>query len=158
MNFLTKIMLAVALFASLTAWSQNKYRCMVQMTNYTGEGAYLVISLINPQEQYEKTLYVMGDDNQWYDSLKEWFLFFDAQKPNIDAITGASIAGGERKSITFEIDESKLDKGYKIRFETAVEDQKYYVTDAEIPFVSDQITAKNEGKGYIRYVKLAKVQ
>ena len=35
---------------------------MLQMVNYTGEKAYIVVSLINPKGQYEKTLYMMGPD------------------------------------------------------------------------------------------------
>lgn len=158
MNTLHKLIITLILCCSVTAWSQNKYRCMVQMTNYTGEGAYLVISLVNPEGKYQQTLYMMGDDPEWYDSLKQWFSFYYAEKTDIDAITGASITGGDRKSVVLEIDADKLDKGYKIRFETAVEDQKYYVTDAEVPFTSQGITSKTEGKGYIRYVKFIKVE
>ncbi|RZK67235.1 MAG: DUF2271 domain-containing protein, partial [Pedobacter sp.] len=46
-------------------------------------------------------------------------------------------------------------KGYKLRFETAVEDNKYYVKDAEIPLTTEGLAAKTEGTGYIRYVRLS---
>ena len=36
----------------------SKYKCMIQMTNYMGEGAYVVISLIDSKGAYDKTLYV----------------------------------------------------------------------------------------------------
>ncbi len=36
------------------------------MTNYMGEGAYIVVSLIDSKGAYEKTLYVMGSDKKWY--------------------------------------------------------------------------------------------
>ncbi|MNY77257.1 hypothetical protein D3C86_2170950 [compost metagenome] len=58
---------------------------------------------------------------------------------------------------TLEIDDSKINKGYKLRFETAVEDQKYYVTDIEVPLSTEGIADKTEGKGYIRYVRLNKI-
>ena len=48
----------------------SKYKCMLQMSNYVGEGAYIVVSLINPKGQYEKTLYVMGDDKKMVQRLK----------------------------------------------------------------------------------------
>ena len=51
-----------------------------------------------------------------------------------------------------------MNKGYKLRFETAVEDQNYHVTDVEIPLTTTAVTQRTEGKGYIRYVKLNKVQ
>ena len=58
--------LSIALFSFTTINTSTKYKCMVQMTNYVGEGAYVVISLINPDGHYEKTLYVQGDDEEWY--------------------------------------------------------------------------------------------
>ncbi|WP_374541424.1 DUF2271 domain-containing protein [Flavobacterium sp.] len=134
----------------------SKYKCMLQMSNYVGEGAYIVVSLINPKGQYEKTLYVMGDDKKWYKDLKEWFKFYNKKK-KVDAKTGASVAGGDRSVTVLEIDDSKLNAGYKIRFESAVENQKYHVTDVEIPLTKEGLAEKTEGKGYIRFVKLSKM-
>jgi hypothetical protein len=134
-----------------------KYKCMLQMSNYMGEGAYVVVSLINAKGEYEKTLYVMGDDKKWYSSLKEWNKFHTKKAEDISAKTGASVTGGDRSITTIEIDNSKINKGYKLRFESAVEDQKYYVNDLEIPLTTEGLAAKTEGKGYIRYVRLNKI-
>lgn len=135
----------------------SKYKCMLQMANYMGEGAYIVVSLINSKGEYEKTLYVMGDDKKWYNSLKEWHKFNSKKPSNISAITGASVTGGDRSITTIEIENSKINHGYKLRFESAVEDQKYHVNDVEIPLTTAGIAAKSEGKGYIRYVRLSKI-
>ena len=135
----------------------SKYKCMLQMANYMGEGAYIVVSLINSKGEYEKTLYVMGDDKKWYKSLEEWNKFQTAKPADISAKTGASVTGGDRSITTIEIDDSKINKGYKLRFESAVEDQKYYVNDIEIPLTTEGLAAKTEGKGYIRYVRLNKI-
>lgn len=135
----------------------SKYKCMLQMANYMGEGAYIVVSLINSKGEYEKTLYVMGDDKKWYKSLKEWNKFQTAKPTDISAKTGASVTGGDRSITTIEIDDSKINKGYKLRFESAVEDQKYYVNDLEIPLTPEGLADKTEGKGYIRYVRLNKI-
>lgn len=126
---------------------------MIQLTNYNGEGAYIVVSLINPQGKYEKTLQVLGDDPEWYSDLPEWWKFY-GKRQTIDAITGATISGGERAIKVIEIEDSKLNKGYKIRFETAVEDQKYHVADAEFELTSESVKSKVDGKGYIRYVRM----
>lgn len=126
------------------------------MSNYMGEGAYVVVSLINPKGEYEKTLYVMGDDKEWYNSLKEWYKVYSKRPTDISAITGASVTGGDRSVTTFEIDNTKVNKGYKLRFETAVEDQQYHVDDVEIALTDEGLAARTEGKGYIRYVKLSK--
>jgi hypothetical protein len=159
MKLLFKLTFAFALFLTLKTQAQEaKYKCLLQTTNYKGLEAYVVVSLINPSGQYEKTLYVMGPDKQWYNGFKEWHKQMAKKNEKLSAITGASIAPGDRSITTITIDESKLDKGYKLRFETAVEDQNYHVTDVEIPLTTVGLTQKTEGKGYIRYVKLSKVQ
>jgi len=135
----------------------HKYKCLLQMNNYIGEGAYIVVSLISPQGQYEKTLYIMGEDQRWYNTLKEWHKFY-SKKKSVDAKTGASVAGGDRSTTTLEIEDSKIDKGYKLRFETAVEDQDYYVKDLEIPLTTQTLSGKNSGTGYINYVRFSKIQ
>jgi len=149
---------AFTILLSLQATAQtSKYKCMLQMSNYAGEGAYIVVSLINPKGDYDQTLYVMGDDKKWYKTLKEWHKFYSKRPTDISAKTGASVTGGDRSMTTLEIDDSKINKGYKLRFETAVEDQKYYVTDLEVPLTTEGIADKTEGKGYIRYVRLNKI-
>lgn len=157
MKLLSRISLALLILCSFQANAQAvKYKCMLQMSSYMGEGAYVVVSLINPQGGYEKTLYVMGDDKQWYNTLKEWHKFA-SKKPAESARTGASVTAGDRSITTFELDTAKMNKGYKLRFETAVEDQKYHVNDIEIPVTTDGLVQKTEGKGYIRYVKLSPI-
>lgn len=133
----------------------SKYKCMIQMSNYPGEGAYIAVSLINPKGEYEQTLYVLGRDKKWYPDLKEWWRFQKAKKQNISAITGASVAGGERSVNVLEIEDSKLNAGYKLRFEAAVENQQYNVKDTELLLTTESVSGKTDGTGYIRYVRLA---
>jgi hypothetical protein len=157
-SLLKKTLVALIILLSFQITAQTrKYKCMLQMSNYVGEGAYIVVSLINAKGEYEKTLYVMGDDKKWYKTVKEWHKFQSKKPENISAKTGASVTGGDRSITTIEIDDSKINKGYKLRFETAVEDNKYYVSDAEVPLTTEGLAAKTEGKGYIRYVRLNKI-
>lgn len=161
MNTLMKTALALAfgiIFMSSVAAQSSKYKCMIQMNAYEGEAAYVIISLINPQGGYEKTLSVLGPDKQWYNTLKEWYKFQNKTKEKLHAVTGASVGGGDRAVRVVEIDHDKLNKGYKLRFESAVEEQKYHTTDAEVALTTDGITARTNGKGYIRFVKLTKAQ
>lgn len=146
-------------FLSFQTFAQTaKYKGMLQMTNYNGLEAYVVVTLVDPKGNPEKTLYMMGPDKKWYNGFKQWFAKLSNKKENLNAITGASVAGGDRSIFNFSVDESKLNKGYKIRFESSVEDQKNYTNDLEIPFTTDDITKKTDGTGYIRYVKLSKAQ
>lgn len=152
---LLQISLLVLLF-SLSANAQKtgttKFKCMVQMTNYPGEGAYVVASLIDPKGQYEKTLFMLGQDKKWYHDLKEWYKAL-GKKPVPTAVTGASVAGGDRSVQVVEIDNAQLDAGYTIRFESAVENQEYHQKDAEVPLTKENVSGKTDGKGYIRYVR-----
>jgi hypothetical protein len=160
-NLLKTALLSLALILArpVTTFAQNagtaKYKCMIQMTNYMGEGAYIVISLINSKNAYNKTLYVLGSDKKWYNSLKEWHKFQSKKPANISAITGASVTEGDRSVNVLEIESSKINAGYKIRFESAVEDKNYYVKDLEIPLTTEALSAKNEGTGFIRYVRFS---
>lgn len=144
----------LALFGFKNSPESNTYKCMIQMTNYNGEGAYVVISLLNPEGQYEKTLYVQGDDEEWYHDIPEWWAFFGKKRNNIDAITGATISGGKRTITVIEIEKAKIDTGYSIRFETAVEDQEYYKNDVEFKLTSKSVKNKTEGNGFIRYIRM----
>lgn len=138
-----------------SAQKATKYKCMVQMTNYIGEGAYIVVSLVDAKGAYEKTLHVMGSDKKWYADLKEWHKFYKKNPTNISAITGASVSGGDRSVTVLEIEDSKINAGYKLRFETAVEDKEYYVKDLEVDLTTAGIAGKTEGTGFIRYVRLS---
>ncbi|MDX8554739.1 DUF2271 domain-containing protein [Tenacibaculum sp. 1B UA] len=150
----------IALFITvltLMAFNTNDsatYKCMIQMKNYTGEGAYIAISLLNPNGEYEQTLYVQGDDEEWYSDITEWWKFQGKVRTDIDAITGATISGGNRAITVLKIDNDKIDKGYKIRFESAVEDQEYYKDDVEFELTTDNLKGKFEGNGFIRYIRL----
>mgnify|MGYP003594029198 FL=1 len=80
-NLIKKLVgLVVILMATATFAQTTKYKTMIQMNNYTGKEAYVVISLINPKGQYEKTLGVLGTDNEWYNTLKEWHKFNSKKK------------------------------------------------------------------------------
>jgi len=130
------------------------YKCMIQLTNYEGEGAYLVVSLLNADGEYDQTLYVQGDDNEWYRDIEEWWTYYGSVRPDIDAITGATVSGGERSLTVLKIPKNKIDAGYKIRFESAVEDQEYYKDDVQFELTSESLKSKLEGKGFIRYIRM----
>ncbi|SHJ39983.1 DUF2271 domain-containing protein [Aquimarina spongiae] len=151
-SFLMIIIFAFSSFKTTT--ESTKYKCLIQMVNYTGEGAYVVISLLDADGNYKKTLHVQGEDEEWYHDIPEWWSFYGKRRPDIDAITGATISGGERAISVIEIENDKIDTGYKIRFETAVEDQEYYKDDIQFELTSETIKSKIEGKGFIRYVRM----
>lgn len=161
MKRIYKILLALAVVCLLQQQvfarkgGSTKYKCLIQMTNYMGEGAYVVVSLIDSKGNYEKTLYVMGSDKKWYPNLKSWHKFHSKKPSDISATTGASVTGGDRSVKVIEIEDAKINAGYKLRFETAVEDKPYYEKDVEVPLTTEGLSAKTDGTGYIRYVRFS---
>ncbi|HET8804653.1 MAG TPA: DUF2271 domain-containing protein [Aequorivita sp.] len=148
------ILLASFLIVGFTTTEKKPVKCMIQMTNYTGEGAYVIVSLMNPKGEYEETLNVLGKDPEWYSEISEWWKFYGKRRPNIDAISGETISGGERTVSVLQIPTDKIDKGYSLRFETSVEDVKYYKDDLQFPLTTENLKSKKEGKGFIRYVRM----
>lgn len=153
-----KILFVITLCFSFLGFSQTKYKCMLQMSSYQGEAAYVVVSLVNAEGEYIKTLGVLGDNRKWYRHFKNWFSFYRSNRENIDSITGASITGGDRRTIDIELDKELMDKGYAIRFESAVEGKEYYKKDVEVPFSKKKMFVKNEGSGYVKYVKFKEIK
>ncbi|WP_417559028.1 DUF2271 domain-containing protein [Mesoflavibacter zeaxanthinifaciens] len=151
---ITSLLVFVFVITAFTTTNSTKYKCMIQMKNYSGEGAYIVVSLLNPKGEYVKTLYVQGDDEEWYHDITEWWNFQGKVHAQIDAITGATISGGNRAISHINIENDKIDKGYKIRFETAVEDKEYFKDDVEFELTSETVKSKIEGKGFIRYIRM----
>lgn len=152
------ILALISTFITFSAFVKDapvSYKCMIQMKNYTGEKAYVVITLINPEGAYEKTLYIQGDDKEWFPDVKNWWKFSNDINENLDAISGATIGNGERNIISLGFNPNHIDAGYKIRFESAVENQEYYSVDAEIELNSATINTKVDGQGYIRYIRMA---
>ena len=150
--------LFISIFTISASAQTSKYKCLVQMNSYRGEAAYVIISLVTPQGAYDKTLYVLGSDKQWYNTLKQWHKYQTKTKAKLSAITGASVAGGDRAVHVIELEDAKINKGYKLRFESAVEEQKYHVADVEIPLTTEGLAERATGDGYVRFVKLSKVQ
>ena len=136
----------------------KKFKCLIQMKNYSGEGAYIIISLIKPNGDYEKTIYVHGDDSEWYYEMTSWWKFYGKKRPNIDGITGGTISGGERAMSVLKIDASKINSGYKLRFESAVENENYYEKDIEFKLTSSNLKNKFNGKGFIRYIRILELR
>ncbi|SFU74125.1 Predicted protein [Pustulibacterium marinum] len=156
-----KLNIAISIFVSLVCLSftsepfQEKeltVKCLVQTKKYAGEGAYIAISLVDEAGNYQKTLYVIGDEERWYDSLVNWYTSI-GKDSDVDAISGATITPGDRSVIAFKIAQTYVDKGYSIQVESAVEHNKYYENELRIPLTTENLNGSHEGTGYLRYVR-----
>lgn len=131
-----------------------KYKCLIQMVSYKGEKAMVVVSLIKPDGSYEKSLSVLGKDKKWYDEMLKWWAFHSKANEKIDGITGASMAGGQRRVVLIKVPSYAINKKYKIRVESGVEDQKYVPNDVEFELSTENINKNISGKTYISSVRL----
>ncbi|MEM8510694.1 MAG: DUF2271 domain-containing protein [Bacteroidota bacterium] len=149
------VFVTVSFGVSFVSYEETvNYKCMIQLTNYEGHGAYVVVSILDQEGNYIDTLYVQGEDEEWYHDIPEWWQFFETKKPNIDAITGATVGGGQRTISVLKLPLTKIDAGYQLRFETAVEDQEYFMDDVQFELTRENLKTKVEGKGYIRYIRM----
>lgn len=153
-KFIPVVLLVGSLLTAFTTVEKKTVKCLIQLTNYTGEGAYLIVSIVDADNEYVETLYVQGKDSEWYSEISEWWKFYGKHRPNIDAISGETISGGERSLSVLQIPIDKIDKGYNLRFETSVEDQGYFADDIQFELTTENLTTKVEGKGFIRYVRM----
>ncbi|RYM35153.1 DUF2271 domain-containing protein [Brumimicrobium glaciale] len=139
----------------------GEYKCLIQLKNYQGEGAYVIVSIVNSKGDYIETLRVLGDDHEWYPDLKSWYACREKARhqPRLDGVTGATIGSGERSVVAFEINKKYIDQAYTLRFESAVEDKSYHAKDVVVQLTSEQLKlGKYEGtEGYIRQVRLIPV-
>jgi hypothetical protein len=138
-------------------------KCMVQMIDYRGEGAYFVISVVDANNNYLKTLYVMGNDKTWFSEMKAFWQYLRANNlytderfyPLIDGISGATISGGQRRVFPIQIPVQLLNKGYRLRFETAVEDKGYNTEDVALNLNQTALSENYQGSGFIQQIKFS---
>lgn len=145
-------LIALCLF-SFSSDTVKSVKMMIQMKNYSGEGAYVVISVVDKKSNYLQTLQVYGNDPEWYYELTEWWKFQGKKRRSLDGITGETISGGERKMGILKIPTQYIDKGYRLRFESAVEDKEYHSKDLEFGLSTKNLKKPMEGKGFIRQVR-----
>ena len=135
-------------------------KCMVEMKNYSGEGAYVSVSVVN-NEDYLKTIYVFGNDKAWFSEMNFFWkhirdnkLYLDEDfYPLIDGVTGATISGSQKRVFILNIPRSLINKNYNLRFETAVEDKEYFVDDVNIVLSKEGLNVSYEGQGFIQSIK-----
>ena len=154
-------LLLISLSLSLSPKEESiSVKCMIEMKDYSGEGAYINISVVN-KENYLKTLYVLGNDKAWFSEMKSFWKYIRDNKlyldedfyPIIDGISGATISGSQKRVIILKIPKSFLNKNHQLRFETAVEDEGYFVNDVNFILSENGLNKSYEGQGFIQKIK-----
>jgi hypothetical protein len=135
-------------------------KCMIEMKDYNGEGAYINISIVN-NENYLKTIYVLGNDKAWFSEMKSFWKYIRINKlyldedfyPLIDGITGATISGSQKRVIVLTLPKLLINKNYSLRFETAIEDVGYFENDVNFILDKEGLERSYEGQGFIKNLK-----
>jgi len=148
------LLLGLVSLSSISMEDEVNFKCMIQMKNYSGKKAYIIISLIDNDGNYVKTLNVQGDDPEWYHEITSWWKFYGKKRNNIDGITAATVKGGERTVQILEIEKTKINSGYFLRFESAVEDIRYYQNEIELEITDKNLKKQTKGKGFIKYIRM----
>ena len=126
---------------------------LVQLNDYEGYEAFYAMYLVDPEGRYVRTLWVGGSKPQFFKDMPRWWKYLGRAPQDIDAITGASIAPGDRNVIHIDLDDDVLDAGYKVRIETSVENQGNYPEDVEVALDREHMKDKIPGTGYVRYFR-----
>jgi len=126
---------------------------LVQLNEYEGEGAYFALYLVDPSDRYVRTLWISGDDAEWYEDMPRWWKYVGRAPQDLDAITGASTAQGDRAVVRVELESEILDTGYSVRVETGVEDQENHPVDVQAPLEAALHGERVAGTGYVRYLR-----
>lgn len=160
LSFIKYLLLPFLLFF-LPIEEEVEIKCLLEIMNYRGEGAYFVISVLDKKENYVKTVYVLGDDKSWFSEMKSFWihlrknnLFTDEDfYPLIDGISGPTISGGERRVFQIMVPKNLFNNGYRLRFETAVEDKAYNMNDINIALNTKSLKQTSIGHGFIKKIQ-----
>tara|TARA_B100000579_G_scaffold425952_1_gene432446 strand:- start:314 stop:814 length:501 start_codon:yes stop_codon:yes gene_type:complete len=136
-------------------------KCKIEMIEYRGEGAYIAVSLMDENNKYLKTLHVLGEDKTWFFDMRLFWANLksngligdDAYYAHVDGITGPTIGGGKNLVVPLLLNKSEIGKGYKILFETAVEDKGYFKSDLNFELTEKSLNDNFEGTGFIKSVR-----
>ncbi len=157
LSILTKLRTSLLVGTSLLVLSApaqaEEAVVLVQLNEYNGPEAYFHLYLVNPEGKFDRTLWVSGPEKIWWPDSKRWFGYHSRARENVDAITGASTAGGARSVMRVNIDQDFVDAGYKLRVETSVENADNVQSDVEIDLTASNQRKKFPGSGYVRYIR-----
>lgn len=117
---------------------------------YQGNGAYLAIYLTDANGKYNRTLWIAGGKRKYYKHLPDWARGSGLKSTEYDGMTGASVTSGDSLTVKVNIDDVLIDAGYRIRIDSAVEDQREHRIDAEVPLTHEGAGKAVAGHGYVK--------
>lgn len=143
--------LAVATLVAMPLLSQaREVTFTTVMKNYSGEGAYVALYLVDANGNYQQTLWLAGEKTKYYKHLSGWALGSKLRAAEYDGRTGASVLSSKTLNVTVDIADAMIDAGYEVRVDTAVEDQRDNRSDATAKLTTDGVGKTVAGRGYVQ--------
>lgn len=139
--------LAVAFSATTSA---REVTFTTQLSDYRGDGAYLAIYLTDSKGAYQGTVWIAGQDSDYYKHLRGWARGSRMDRAEYDGLTGASITSGRTLKMTLNLDDSLIDSGHQVRVDTSVEDMRDNRADVVTPLTTDGAGKTVSGRGYVK--------
>ena len=148
---LTVLAAACALAAPALAHSRQ-VTLSAQLTNYSGDGAYLAAYLTDAKGAYAGTLWVAGGKAKYYKHLSDWNRLSAGDTKRLVGVTGASVGAGRTLKVTLDLADALIDAGYEIRVDASVENMRDSPSEVRVPLSASQAGKSQAGKQYIQAV------
>lgn len=148
-----KLSIAIVLAAILalpTIAQAREVTFTTVLNNYSGDGAYLAIYLVDASGRYQRTLWVAGEKTKYYKHLADWARGSRLQASEYDGRTGASVLSKGSLVVTADIPDAMIDAGYEVRVDTAVEDLRDNRADVAVPLTTVGADKPVVGRGYVQ--------
>ena len=141
--------LVIGIAAAAPAYARNM-TLTTELSNYSGDGAYLAIYIADQAGAYQQTLWVAGRKSKYYRHLGGWARGSRLDSSEFDGRTGASVLNGRTLSTTVEIADNLIDAGYQILIDSSVEDKREIRNDVSVPLTQSNSAKAVSGRGYIK--------
>jgi len=123
------------------------------LTNYGGQGAYLVLYVTDATGAYAGTLWMAGGKSKYYKHLTEWNRATGGNTAEINGITGASVGAGRTLTITLDLADALFDAGYELHIDGAVEDMRDSPNEVILPLTTEGAGTAVTGRRYVASFK-----
>ncbi len=120
MKILTPALAAATALVAPTLADAREVTFETTLKNYGGDGAYVVLYVVDAAGSYQGTLWMAGGKAKYYRHLSDWQRASGDSTAEIDGITGASVGAGRTLTITLDLADTLIDGGFEVRVDTAV--------------------------------------
>jgi hypothetical protein len=149
MKILTPALAAATALVAPNLASAREITFETTLKAYGGDGAYVVLYVVDSSGAYQGTLWMAGGKAKYYRHLSDWERASGGSLAEIDGITGASVGAGRTLTITLDLADTLIDGGFEVHVDTAVEDMRDNPSDVVAPLTTAGNGKPVAGRGYV---------